>query len=75
MKTKSFVPLFTLPVAANIKSRKFTKKAGTVPRLLPQTHDHKVFNYKFLLKSLDNVCILTFLNINVINKPTKQEII
>jgi hypothetical protein len=35
MKTKSFVPFFTLPVDADVKSRKIYEKAGPVPRLLP----------------------------------------
>jgi TRAP-type mannitol/chloroaromatic compound transport system permease small subunit len=74
MKTKSFVPFFTLPVAADVKSMKILRKKLGLPRLLPQIHDHKVFHYKFLLKSSDNVCISTFVNINLINKSTKQYI-
>jgi hypothetical protein len=36
------------------KACKFTKNAATLPRILLNIHDHKVFHYKFLLKSLDN---------------------
>jgi hypothetical protein len=57
MKTKKFVPIFTLPVDAYVKSRKIYEKTGKLPRLLPQTHDYKAFQNKFPLKSLDNVCI------------------
>jgi hypothetical protein len=60
MKTKNVVSFFTLPVDADVKSKKIFEKTGTVPILLSQTHDHKYFHYKFLLKSLDNVCISTF---------------
>jgi hypothetical protein len=66
MKSKGFVPFFTIPVNADVIAGKFAKKSKTVPRLLPQTHDHKVFYYKFLLKLLDYVCISTFININLI---------
>jgi hypothetical protein len=66
----------TLTPSENIKicviiytAGKFTKKAGTVPRLLPQTHDH----YKFLFKSLDNVCISTFIYINLFNCSRSDE--
>jgi hypothetical protein len=67
---KGFVPLLTLSLDADVKNTgKFTKKDGTVPRVLPQTHDHKVVHYKLLLKSLDYVCISTFININLIQLP------
>jgi hypothetical protein len=39
MKTKSFETFLTLLVDAE----KFTKKAGTIPRLLPQTQEQKIF--------------------------------
>jgi hypothetical protein len=29
------------------KAGKFTKKTGTVPKLLPQTHEDKVFQLNF----------------------------
>jgi hypothetical protein len=50
---KTIVPFFTFSVDADVKAGKFTKKTGKVPILLSQTHDHNVFHYKFLLKSLD----------------------
>jgi hypothetical protein len=73
MKTKSFVPLFAIPVAAVVKSRKIHEKNGAVTRLLPQTHGNQVFNYKCVLKSLDNMCISTFVNINLIQYCTRSD--
>jgi hypothetical protein len=43
MKIKSFVAFLTLPVDADVKSKIIFEKAGTVPRLLPQTHNYMVF--------------------------------
>jgi hypothetical protein len=66
MKTQSFVLFLTLSVDADAKEQEnLRKKAVTVSRLLAQTLDHKIFHYKFLLKSLDNVCISTFVNVNL----------
>jgi hypothetical protein len=64
MKTKSFVPFFTLPVDADVKSRKIYEKTDTVQDyfLKAQTYYHKIFHYKFLLTSLDNVCVSQLLS-------------
>jgi hypothetical protein len=61
--------LYYLPMGT-LNAVELLKKAVSVPSLLPQTHDHKVFQKKFLLKSLDSACILTFITINQFQWPT-----
>jgi hypothetical protein len=52
-ENKMFCAIFSITCRCGCKKQEFTKKAGTVPILLRQTHDYKIFHYKFLLKSLD----------------------